>query len=309
MKNVAKRVVVLLSVAGSLGLGAPRVPPSALVLSEVRSWELPAQFRVTGGAFTDDGRAMVWSSGSSYTLLQEGDRIVPIGKGTVRGPLAATVRHDTALVVDSALHAIVAIPVRGGAPTIVPAIWAGVVVEATPVDDGWLLLAVARTGDLVVETLNGFGHVTRTEALSKAFGNVALGQRVTANWRIATGPTGAVIDHINPPITVGAPGSSLPTLLAIVRTDAGLTFNLRLPNWLASPVLTLDDNERLISVADLSSDVRLLIRLDSLGQPTHTTAIDTPFGLLASSTTRKEIMAIRETDRSEVVIYKYAWKL
>jgi hypothetical protein len=192
----------------------------------------------------------------------------------------------------------------------VAADWRGVAIDAVPTDDGWALLAVGQKGTLFVEDLDRVGHVTRTAAVPRALGNVVPGQALANTWRLSNARQNDYVEHIRSPIAFAKVHTHTTSSVHYAWqaiTDAGDTIDLRLPKWVASPIVVLDQ-EFAVSLADLGSDLRVLIRTDSIGRIVHASTLRVPIGLMAASQETRQIAFVRDLDRTEVVVYRYAWK-
>ncbi|WP_419940997.1 hypothetical protein [Candidatus Palauibacter sp.] len=77
--------------------------------------------------------------------------------------------------------------------------------------------------------------------------------------------------------------------------------------WMGTGVFELDSGFVQI-LADLGSDRRHLLIYDSLGAFKRRRVIDVPFGILDTVPDRQELLALRRTDRVEIVTYRWSWK-
>lgn len=290
-------------------LFVPAALPPLLLMHEERALEVPTGFHVTGGVIAPNGRVVVWSSGAPYVLVEENGRLLKIGYAQTRGPLAAWIREDTIEVLDSAKHALVKFPERGAPPLTVHAMWRGVALDAAATSTGWSVLVTTDSGVLRVDDLDRAGRIVDTLTVPQILGNAVPGRRSLASWRVSPAGGGVLVCHTLPPITFAMLGPNMRPVTGELSTATAATrmYNLRLLIWAASPVVSIGRG-MLVSVADLGSDRRLIVRLDSLGQIEHTIALRTPLGLLASSPRRHEVAALRETDGTEVVVYRYDWQ-
>ena len=61
-------------------------------------------------------------------------------------------------------------------------------------------------------------------------------------------------------------------------------------------------------LADLRSDRRHLLVYDAAGAFKRRRAIDVPFGILDTVPDRQELLAVRRTDRLEILTYQWSWQ-
>lgn len=254
------------------------------MLEQERVLSVPTAFRATGGTISRSGRILLWSSVAPYVLTESSnDSLVTVGNGILDGPLAAEIADNGDVwVLDSAMHAVVRFGRANGSDSIVPIKWPGLAIDAVETGDGWDILAATRSGALIVVHIDTAGREVDQYSVPAALGAVLPGAPVSTMWRLSKATAGVMVIHVRPPITFAVVGSGAPARVARLWTaisDSGTTFNLRMPTWVASPVFSVGA-EDLVSVADVESDLRLLIRLDSLGRVVHVTPLRVAVGLL-----------------------------
>ena len=76
--------------------------------------------------------------------------------------------------------------------------------------------------------------------------------------------------------------------------------------WVATGVFALDIGFVQV-LADLASDRRHLVIYDPSGAFTRRRVIDVPFGILDTAPSRRQLLALRRTDRVEVLTYEWTW--
>lgn len=64
----------------------------------------------------------------------------------------------------------------------------------------------------------------------------------------------------------------------------------------------------MLAAADLASDRRRFTILDEKGRAVRDLSLDVSLGFLASNAARRELLALRRTDRLELVIYRWQWQ-
>ena len=78
--------------------------------------------------------------------------------------------------------------------------------------------------------------------------------------------------------------------------------------WLGAGVFALDAGFLQV-LADLESDRRHLILYDAAGARVRRYEMDVPFGILATAPSSRRLLAVRRTDRVELVTYRWAWEV
>ena len=77
--------------------------------------------------------------------------------------------------------------------------------------------------------------------------------------------------------------------------------------WIGAGVFALDSGFVQI-LADLGSDRRHLLIYDAAGAFKRRRVIDVPFGILDTAPDRGELLALRRTDRLEILTYQWSWE-
>ncbi|WP_420462889.1 hypothetical protein [Candidatus Palauibacter sp.] len=78
-------------------------------------------------------------------------------------------------------------------------------------------------------------------------------------------------------------------------------------SWVGTGVFALDSGFLQI-LADLGSDRRHLLIYDTSGAFKRRRVIDVPFGVLDTVPDRQELLALRRTDRLEILTYRWSWQ-
>lgn len=79
-----------------------------------------------------------------------------------------------------------------------------------------------------------------------------------------------------------------------------------LSGWRAMPAVALDCGW-LLTLTDLASDRRLLLRYDAAGALARVTPLDAPFGLVAGRPAATTLLAARRAGAMELVWYRWRW--
>ena len=98
-------------------------------------------------------------------------------------------------------------------------------------------------------------------------------------------------------------GSGAAVAGRIPAADAGLYEGA----WLGAGVFALDAGFLQV-LADLESDRRHLILYDASGARVRRYEMDVAFGILATSPGSRRLLAVRRTDRVELVTYSWTWE-
>jgi hypothetical protein len=77
--------------------------------------------------------------------------------------------------------------------------------------------------------------------------------------------------------------------------------------WVGLPVLQIDDGF-VQTLADPRSDHRLLVRYDRKGHIMSRTELNVAFGIMAVSPEQRLLLALRRSDRKEIVVYRWEWR-
>lgn len=77
--------------------------------------------------------------------------------------------------------------------------------------------------------------------------------------------------------------------------------------WIGTGVFALDTGFVQV-LADLASDRRDLVFYDSSGAFKRRRVIDVPFGILDTAPDRRQLLALRRTDRVEILTYEWTWQ-
>lgn len=77
--------------------------------------------------------------------------------------------------------------------------------------------------------------------------------------------------------------------------------------WVGTGVFALDSGFVQV-LADLASDRRHLVFYDSSGAFKRRRLIDVPFGILDTAPDRRQLLALRRTDRVEILTYEWTWQ-
>jgi hypothetical protein len=91
-----------------------------------------------------------------------------------------------------------------------------------------------------------------------------------------------------------------------VEQDAKPSSDTTLVGWVGLPVLPIDDGF-LQTLADPRSDHRVLVRYDQNGHIVRKAEMNVAFGILSTSPSQRLLLALRRSDRNEIVVYRWDW--
>lgn len=279
-----------------------------VTLRELRTYRIPSEHFVRGGRVHPDGGVIYWTDEGVYQV------------GPLAGPETTAVRRicselrdkPVAAHFDETLRQTQIISSQGmylavhasrpwscqrmarlvaGNSRIVSAAWVAgewaILAEAT--DSGENLLRLSRRGqDTQWQRVMWLPPGNDWRFLGEAGGQLVIGhQGGGMAWSVRS-----LTD--NTPVT-NRKANSIDVLAALSAPPPG-------PDWRAMPVIKLRD-AFLQTIADLRSDSRVLLRFASTGSLIASTLVSAPIGLMASDSTGTYVVALRQVDGKEIVIY------
>ena len=292
------------------------------MLTESGRHVLPAHVVVRGGALSPRGDAsLFWSRDTVWIATTRHDEVRAVCPERVRAPLGA---------------AFVSTPAAGRAPAI-EIIDGGVESEEEPrlirfADgqcratawsgpdpslpiardaSGWVVVAGtgpgARNGTATtrVSLVRGGGTPFATPFSTSDF-DVPITWSDSAAISVSGGPHGIIVSSRQFPFawSTAADGGDHP---AVGRVPAGNESYYGSNPWIGTGVFALDSGFVQV-LADLASDRRDLVFYDSSGTFKRRRVIDVPFGILDTAPDRRQLLALRRTDRVEILTYDWTWQ-
>ena len=123
---------------------------------------------------------------------------------------------------------------------------------------------------------------------------------------VSSGPRGIIVSSRRFPFAwaTAADGGDRP---AAGRVPAGNESYYGSNPWIGTGVFALDSGFVQV-LADLASDRRDLVFYDSSGAFKRRRVIDVPFGILDTAPDRLQLLALRRTDRVEILTYEWTWQ-
>lgn len=274
-----------------------------LALTERTRIPLTRQAPISGAAISAGGRVAFWSAagrrvtevtraGQQFELCKHDD-LIPVAGTYESGALhIVDARTRRVIVASRASHCsvLVDIPLRtiSHGVLIAPGRWllAGLGTSGVA---GYYAIDTADRNIRLVEI--GTAASRKEQLQSAAPGYVLTEMHWPYRWTERDSLTGLT--------RKGVPFSS-DTLLRSGSDSVSASALLSMP--------TLIVGRRVIQqLSDPRSDIRVLVTYDERGTRIHIATVNAPIGFLASSTERQELVAMRTSDRSELVIYGWHW--
>ncbi|MDE2721288.1 MAG: hypothetical protein F4X22_16300 [Gemmatimonadales bacterium] len=123
---------------------------------------------------------------------------------------------------------------------------------------------------------------------------------------VSSGPNGIIVSSRQFPFAWSAAADGSDRTPA-GRIPAGNETYYASDPWIGTGVFALDSGFVQV-LADLASDRRHLVFYDSSGAFRRRRVIDVPFGILDTSPYRRQLLAVRRTDRVEILTYEWTWQ-
>lgn len=280
----------------------------ALELAEIATYTLPPGMAVAGAGLSPDGtRLVVWGSRPKSLLYFERGvgRVQSVSREHLPpGEIAGVAFLDNATL--GIIHT------GGGVSTAGWGNWTHRTPRVISVsgirsavlgDDGWWLLAEGTGEGAALHFLSGDGvsspmHVMPLAAspdrtfLSTAAGDVLVALRYSPYpvWRIA----------VDGRIVAGMQSDRLPPGGAAERDPP--------PYWMGLSALSVPPGVIQV-IADVTSDDRLLVTYDDMGNVVSSRIVQAPFGLIAAASHAQVLAALRTFEVSEIVLYSWRWRI
>ena len=289
-----------------------------LVLTESGRHVMPGHVLVRGGALSPRGDASLFWSGDTVWIAStrhaEARAVCP---ERVRAPLGA---------------AFVSTPAAGGAPVIEiidggmagadePQIirfsddqcraiaWSGPDPSLPTARDATGWVSVSGTG---LGGPNGIPtprvSLVRRDGtpFSRSGVDLPIAWSDSAAISVSSGPRGIIVSSRHFPFAWSAAADGRDRTVAGRIPASNETYYASDP-WVGTGVFTLDSGFVQV-LADLASDRRHLVFYDSSGAFRRRRVIDVPFGILDTAPDRRQLLALRRTDRVEILTYEWTWQ-
>ncbi len=309
-RRLTSRVVAILLVPLVLAPGAARGQAcgAELTLQEQAALPLPPQFGIDGTLPAAGGATLVWTADGSILLASPAglhtEQHLPFGhRGLGVTPTAAGYRY---LDRDSGTDYLLA--PGADAPRAVGELPPGPGEEydaARRLHDGWIIAlrdTAARRFVLRRAGPDGVATLFRSAAADSAKG--------TPRYEVDVEGDALTLVHLTEPfevLRVDPAGGRVDTL-AVPGHEAAVRSRLPAPapHWRALPAARLDCGW-LVTLADLESDARLLLRYDEAGRLVRVAPLSAPFGIVSGEPATATLLAARRAGRLELVWYRWRW--
>lgn len=301
---------LLLGVTGATvvrPLTAQSCGPDALRLEQLAVQPLPPHFGIDGALPLPDGGYALWSAESALLFMY------PDGLRERRALPA--ILHPVGLTADPAgyrfLDRATAVEYRLGADSIPERIGAVPLARGEELDaarwlDGaWIVgLRDTRSRRFLVRRVDG--PAVTTLFSSAAADSVGLIPR----YHLSEAGTALLLTRLTVPFEVVRLDPTTGTVDTIAVPFRAVELRAALPDtvvhWRALPAVSLDCGW-LLTLSDLRSDRRLLLRYDDRGGLARVTPLDAPFGVMAGRPTEGTLLAARRAGGLELVWYQWRW--
>ncbi|MDX2121600.1 MAG: hypothetical protein SF070_11170 [Gemmatimonadota bacterium] len=288
-------------------LDGQRCGPEALHLEQLAVQPLPPHFGIDGALSLADGGYALWSAESALLFMY------PDGLRERRALPALL--HPVGLAADPAGYRFLdratgieyrlgadSIPERIGAMPLAP----GEELDAARWSDGaWTLgLRDTRARRFLVRRVDGAGVTT-------LFASAAADSvRHISRYHLSETGSALLLTRLTEPFEVLRLelATGRVDTLAVPFRDAALRAALpdTVAQWRALPAVALDCGW-LLTLSDLRSDRRLLLRYDASGGLAKVTPLDAPFGVMAGRPAEGTLLAARRAGELELVWYQWRW--
>ncbi len=303
-RRVLQRIVlwVCLGVPHESSLAAQR--PTIDLVEQAR-WLAPEAFRLRGVSLAIGGEVLVWSSNEIMLLDRGLDSMMAMALPEKLSASAAGLRADGLIEVLStdpiAVHLLdweghlLSADTFASAHHLVHGVWSGsdwvVLVEGSSAGaQERRLLRLESGGDVRVTELASVDAV----GMLAARDNRVLFAETSRPFRIRMLEGDRFLQEIAPPT---------PLLDSLgIKPGEG-----RSGNWISLPALPLGSGV-LQTLADLSSDRRLILVFDEVGSLAGHRLVEAPLGFVASDGGEQTLIAVRQLNRVEVVRYGWRWR-
>jgi hypothetical protein len=294
---------VLLALSPPAGAAAQSCAPGALSLEARAVQALPATFGIEGVATAPEGRLALWSVGGEILELDRErgairhhlpDSIVPIGLGIVAEGyriLDNRTGREILLTLGDSLSWLGPIALHQG-DMVDRAVWR---------DDHWLLLvrsAASREFELrIAGTERSLYRSAPADSL-----------RTIPRYHLSEGAGPLLLTRYTSPfdiIRIDPASGRTDTLAPLIPQRLDIPPD-SLTHWRALPTVAIDCG-MLLTLSDLTSDRRLLVRYSAAGGIDRITPLDAPLGLVARLPGEQTVLAARRTGDLELVWYDWHW--
>jgi hypothetical protein len=306
------RNAILIGIGFTSGTGAQvqmHDRPTHLVLTVQRTVALPDGSRIAGAAISPSGSLVLWARGlPGLFVIQENAR-ARMCTSTVKAPIAGSFEDDSTIdVLDMAGPAAYVLNLAERRCTLAISLHVGQLLGGARSGGSWIVGDIGKAGAIEIGRVGRTGLVTHLVRSTGAAGDpFSLARAFARPLR-----RGVLLASVQWPFR----WTALSMTGHVIRRSAGmLAPNARavlpspadsLINWLGLPVLALDQGY-IQTIADPRSDRRIVVRYREDGSPVAAHALDVAMGFLASNPATHQLVALRRTNHTDLVIYHWHW--
>jgi hypothetical protein len=281
-----------------LGIGCKRSGTENLILSEVHRFSVPREFSVSGAAMRDSA-LVVWGAGSGSVMIGRiGSTLHRVGDNVFVRTLSATFISNKELeILDVGLGELVRISADGDVTLRTRLRDAMNFESAIRVEDKWWVIASTPNAGRRLGTLRS---CDQSLCFIPHEGN-QLPERTDGAFLNADGH-GIIGVFLNSPFTAFKANQS--------RSFGIEVFPLKMKaaqgRWVGLTMLSVGDRY-VWTVADLESNSREVVILDSNGRILRRTKIEDPLAFVAADPTKSRLAMVRQNSDFTLILYDWRW--
>ncbi|WP_419936739.1 hypothetical protein [Candidatus Palauibacter sp.] len=293
-----------------------------LILTESSRHAMAVNVVLHGGALSPRGGGSVfWSSDTVWIASPDDPRVHPICAEMVRAPMGAAFIDDGAPTNSLAVEIVDAGVERAAGPRLIrfsdgecrPASWTAPEPNRPLSHDSKRWVFVGKTGPgLPTGTPKTQVTLLRTDGHAVSPATIELKARWSDSMAVVLSGTsrGIIVTSRFFPFSWSATRTKTREAgRMIVAGQLPASNELHYANdpWVGTGVFALDSGFVQV-LADLRSDRRHLVIYASSGAFKRRRVLDVPFGILDTEPHRHELLALRRTDRLEILTYQWSWQ-
>jgi hypothetical protein len=271
----------------------------SFALEELEAIQLPEAAVIIQGTLSDNGTAVIWGPRDAW-LLQDGtarplcDDPLPLVLGA-----AVNASGNWTVITGTSGPTLVSASSDGCARR--PVQWSADRISAA-VHVGGEWLAITSGGRML--SISGSGGTTPRGQLKGLSLSVLRSTSDTLPVWLAPAGDKMILGVRTPPFT-WVYRDRLQEVFAVNPLQLDIATAER--EMISTGVLSVEGGFLQV-LGDMTSTKRHLVLFNEAGSPVRTSEIPIPFGILATNVHSSTLLALRRTDRLEVVLYGYSWR-